>query len=191
MAQIHAMHILWIPLVYDTFSWRPKHQVLVLRPPGGSGDENVYDNVGPCRQKKILCYLCLTIKALYIKKPLKKSGEDSGKITFPGDTKVSPFRLSLFSNAVETTGELHGAEMCPAMVSGIVTREGRRKGGQGICNIRLLPSWLMLCCYLPIVISPTRFVTETIVLCSQPCSTPSQFVKFCQNLFAEQLSYLI
>ena len=94
----------------------------MLRPPGGSGDENVYDNVGPCRQKKILCYLCLTIKALYIKKPLKKSGEDSGKITFPGDTKVSPFRLSLFSNAVETTGELHGAEMCPAMVSGIVTR---------------------------------------------------------------------
>ena len=43
---------------------------------------------------------------------------------------VSPFRLSRFSYAVnrdalsatlETRGELHGAEICPAIASGIVT----------------------------------------------------------------------
>ena len=62
-------------------SWRPKHQVLVPMPPGGSGDENVFDNVGPCicRLQNILCDLCLTIKALYIKRPIKKSGEDFRK----------------------------------------------------------------------------------------------------------------
>ena len=46
------------------------------------------------------------------------------------------------------------------------------KRGQGSCNIWLLAFWapgLCCFCYLPIVLSPTRFVPETIMLYSQPC----------------------
>ena len=61
---------------------------------------------------------------------------DNSTCTDPGQLlsirflTVSPFRLPLFSYAVnrdalsatlETRGERHGAEMCPAIASGIVT----------------------------------------------------------------------
>ena len=55
---------------------------------------------------------------------------DPGQLLSIRFLTVTLFRLSLFSYAVnrdalsatlETRGELHGAEMCPAIVSGIVT----------------------------------------------------------------------
>ena len=55
---------------------------------------------------------------------------DRGQLSSIVFLTVTLFRLSLFSYAVnrdalsatlETIGELHGAEMCPAIVSGIVT----------------------------------------------------------------------
>jgi len=46
---------------------------------------------------------------------------DRGQLLSIRFLTVTPFRLSLFSYAVERTGELHGAEMCPSIASGIVT----------------------------------------------------------------------